>query len=376
MLRLQPSELSFGHVELNKTYTKLLTLINEQKTPLDFAIRPSNRERYTVYPSSINLPANSSTTVQVQLRVEKFANRKKAETKGQRDSFKITSRYFEQKVWSTWWLQSAHRSDSAPSANENSTEAVEFPSDHHRRHLNDRLDLFNRFAVKVDGSHKGNLDQASATSFDNSHVGDSERAGSTSLRTEQGRTTNTAESIQINNTASVAIEPTPLNDVNAASEASKSPHNIDAASHTQLESQHEGVRQRVHNDAGSDIRHSRSNNISVLKSTREGAESTGSVQEQGNSRRQRRMPPANQHRQNDDSLQRAQHEDDFSSLHNQSHRQDAAQRASLSRPVNSPNLQARNAEVQQLRAQLSILEGRFAGRESELADCRQQMVRH
>lgn len=365
MLRLQPNELSFGRVELNKTYTKLLTLINEQQTPLDFAIRPSNRERYTVYPSSINLPANSSTTVQVQLRVEKFANRKRAETKGQRDSFKITSRYFEQKIWSTWSLQPAHRSDSAPSENENSsTEAIEFPSDHHRRHLNDRLDLFNRFAVKVDGSNTGNnnLDQAAATSFDDSDiVRSSERGGSTSLRKdEDGRPSNHAPGTSQNadTVSSVATtEPTPFTNGNSESERSKTQHKIAHTNDNQREAHPEGVRERVHDGAGTDgINHSRSNNASVFNGARDGSEALRSGQEH-----QQKMPPAHQHRQSVGSLQNAQDADTASSsLHDQPHRR---------------LLRARDAEVHQLRAQLSILEGRLASRESELVDCRQQMVR-
>ena len=143
MLSLQPAEINFGRVEFNKRYTRLLTLTNEQSTPLDFAIRPSNRERYTVYPSSINLPANTSTTVQIQLQVSKYANRKKAQTKGQRDSFKIKSRYFEQKVWSTWFLQLDGDDGTASSGGAGSGRAVEYPA----HGDNDRAEMFDRFAT-------------------------------------------------------------------------------------------------------------------------------------------------------------------------------------------------------------------------------------
>lgn len=145
MLKVHPPELLFGAIELDKTYNKLLTVTNEQATPQDFVIRPSSKERYSVYPSHINLPPKSSTTIQVQLRVEKFANVKKAQTKGQRDSFKIKSRYFEQKIWSTWSLLSTVPSD--PSKDEGIEGPVEFPT---VTDESDRLKLFEQFGVRSD----------------------------------------------------------------------------------------------------------------------------------------------------------------------------------------------------------------------------------
>ena len=103
MLRIAPSELIFRDVVLRKPYVQWLTIRNAADTAVDFTIRPGSASRYTVAPSRVSLPENGSVRVRVTLRIERFANRKRGEN-GQRDTFHVKSRFFDEKFHAVFFL--------------------------------------------------------------------------------------------------------------------------------------------------------------------------------------------------------------------------------------------------------------------------------
>jgi hypothetical protein len=66
-----------------------VTLTNTLKGPAEAEIRAGSSDRYTVSPASIRLRPGESATVDVRLKVLRFANKQKAVEQGQRDAFHI-----------------------------------------------------------------------------------------------------------------------------------------------------------------------------------------------------------------------------------------------------------------------------------------------
>lgn len=73
----------------SQAYSKTVTVSNNLGATVDASIRCGSSERYTVEPASISLKPGHSCSVEVCLRVLKYAQKKKAAEQGQRDVFHI-----------------------------------------------------------------------------------------------------------------------------------------------------------------------------------------------------------------------------------------------------------------------------------------------
>eukprot|EP00891_Asterochloris_glomerata_P000304 jgi/Astpho2/304/Aster-02189 len=91
------------------TYCQTLTVSNHLQATVEAQLRAGSPERYSLSPSSITVKPGQSVTVDVRLRLLRFANKQKAVEQGQRDIFHIKAStagaaYFEQKFYSTFYL--------------------------------------------------------------------------------------------------------------------------------------------------------------------------------------------------------------------------------------------------------------------------------
>ena len=98
-----PSELVFQDVQLHQAYQARVELHNPHDAPVDLKIKSSASQRYQIRPEKVHIEPQSSITVIVRLKVMHFPNKRKAKA-GQRDYFHMTSRYFEQKFFTTFYL--------------------------------------------------------------------------------------------------------------------------------------------------------------------------------------------------------------------------------------------------------------------------------
>ncbi|GMH42030.1 hypothetical protein BSKO_09949 [Bryopsis sp. KO-2023] len=106
ILSVQPEELVYQGVKFNQVYTQKAVFTNTLSANVEASIRPGSPERYTVSPTDIRLKPGESTTVEISLKILKYAHVKKAASQGQRDIFHIKSKYFDQKYYSTFFLDS------------------------------------------------------------------------------------------------------------------------------------------------------------------------------------------------------------------------------------------------------------------------------
>ncbi len=87
-LSLDPRELVFRNVHLGVEYTQQLQIRNEGP-PVDLELKPGAAERYSIAPRVLRVEQGAIATVNVTLKVLKFAQRQKAIDHGQRDSFHV-----------------------------------------------------------------------------------------------------------------------------------------------------------------------------------------------------------------------------------------------------------------------------------------------
>ncbi|KAK9818004.1 hypothetical protein WJX72_005629 [[Myrmecia] bisecta] len=104
LLSLDPEEVFFSDVRLNQGYCQTVTFTNNLKATVEATIRAGSSDRYSVSPTSICLKPGQSATVDVRLRVLRFAQKKKAVEQGQRDIFHVKATYFDQKFFATFFL--------------------------------------------------------------------------------------------------------------------------------------------------------------------------------------------------------------------------------------------------------------------------------
>ena len=104
-LSIDPEELIFEHVKLGHAYTQRIIIGNPHDAPVSVTIKPSATSRYQVSPSGeIELPSNGQVVLTIRLKVESFPNRQRG-ARGQRDSFHLKGAFFEQKFFSTFYLE-------------------------------------------------------------------------------------------------------------------------------------------------------------------------------------------------------------------------------------------------------------------------------
>jgi hypothetical protein len=86
-----------------QTYIQHVVITNSLKATVEATIRPGSSDRYSVCPNEIQLKAGESISVEVKLRVTRFAHKQRA-FEGQRDVFHIKTAYCDQKFSSTFYL--------------------------------------------------------------------------------------------------------------------------------------------------------------------------------------------------------------------------------------------------------------------------------
>jgi hypothetical protein len=131
VLQVQPAELIFNNVRLQQTYSQTVQITNPLSVPVEFSIRPSNSQRYTVTPARLCLEALATLSVAIDLKLVRFAESKTRPgqaRRGHRDFFHIKSDYFDQKFNSTFYFL-----DSAPSPSGSRRRAASDKGGSHRR---------------------------------------------------------------------------------------------------------------------------------------------------------------------------------------------------------------------------------------------------
>ena len=72
-----------------QAYVQKLALTNTLQATVDASIRAGSPERYTVEPASFKLGPGQALTIEIRLRVIKFAQRHRATHQGQKDIFHV-----------------------------------------------------------------------------------------------------------------------------------------------------------------------------------------------------------------------------------------------------------------------------------------------
>lgn len=67
-------------------------MTNTLRGPVELTVKPGSSERYTVVPTSLRLKAGETGSLEVQLKVLRFAQRQKAVEQGHRDVFHLKVR--------------------------------------------------------------------------------------------------------------------------------------------------------------------------------------------------------------------------------------------------------------------------------------------
>lgn len=114
MLNVEPQSLVFRNVTLNQTYTTSVCISNPLTAGVDISLRPSN-PRYQLSPNKATLGPGQSVVVTVRLLLAHYPNMKKG-VQGVEDTLHIKSRYFEQSVSVTFFLDQSHTGMGAMSA--------------------------------------------------------------------------------------------------------------------------------------------------------------------------------------------------------------------------------------------------------------------
>lgn len=115
-----------------------VTIRNTLNSHVEATLRAGSPERWTLSQHQISLKPQQSVDIQLQLKVLRFAQRRKASTQGQRDVFHISAPYFEQK-WHATFVLAATQSGGAASAASRSTSAAlgaskePLPNEHRRQ---------------------------------------------------------------------------------------------------------------------------------------------------------------------------------------------------------------------------------------------------
>ncbi len=114
------------HVRLARTqaYRQNVTIRNTLNSHVEATLRAGSHERWTLSQQHISLKPQQSVDVQLQLKVLRFAQRRKALTQGQRDVFHISAPYFEQKWHATFFLAASDGNAAAAATSSNSTAAA------------------------------------------------------------------------------------------------------------------------------------------------------------------------------------------------------------------------------------------------------------
>ena len=120
-LTIDPEELIFENVQLGHAYTQRIIISNPHDAPVTVALKCSAASRYQISPAgALEIPARGQVTVTIRLKVDSFPNRMRG-TRGQRDSFQLKGAFFEQKFFSTFYLQKETKKTTASASTTSTT---------------------------------------------------------------------------------------------------------------------------------------------------------------------------------------------------------------------------------------------------------------
>jgi len=108
MMNVEPQAIVFRNVVLNQTYTTSMCISNPLTVSVEFTLRASN-PRYTLTPNKVNLGGGQSVVVTVRLLVAHYPNMSMG-YKGVEEFIHLKSRYFEQNVSTTFFLDTGSKS--------------------------------------------------------------------------------------------------------------------------------------------------------------------------------------------------------------------------------------------------------------------------
>ena len=92
-------------MQIGHAYTQQITISNPHDAPVTVTLKCSAASRYQVSPAgALEIAARGQVSITVRLKVDAFPNRMRG-TRGQRDSFQLKGTFFEQKFFSTFYLQ-------------------------------------------------------------------------------------------------------------------------------------------------------------------------------------------------------------------------------------------------------------------------------
>lgn len=72
-----------------QVYHQNVSITNTLKGPVEITIKPGSSDRYTVTPSSLRIKPGETVSIDIRLKVLRFAQKQKAIEQGQRDIFHI-----------------------------------------------------------------------------------------------------------------------------------------------------------------------------------------------------------------------------------------------------------------------------------------------
>lgn len=75
-----------------QTYSGSVTLRNNLSATVDVSVRPGSSDRYSVHPERLVIKPGDVGTVDIKLKILRFASMKKATLQGQRDIFHIKAK--------------------------------------------------------------------------------------------------------------------------------------------------------------------------------------------------------------------------------------------------------------------------------------------
>eukprot|EP00775_Hariotina_reticulata_P001932 gene1932-2262_t len=117
MLLLEPRELVFTDVRLEKVQTQTIRLTNPLRAPVDVDVRSGSSDKYSVHPSSFRIKPEEVLDIAISLRVPaKFAQRQKATEAGHKDHFFIKTPFFDQRFDAVFFLHPDEVSSSSASS--------------------------------------------------------------------------------------------------------------------------------------------------------------------------------------------------------------------------------------------------------------------
>ena len=107
MMQVEPHSLIFRNVTLNQTYTTSVCISNPLTSSVEFTLRASDA-RYALTPSKVTLGQGQSIVITVRLTLSHYPSINKG-IKGVTDYIHIKSRYFEQNISVTFFLDSGSK---------------------------------------------------------------------------------------------------------------------------------------------------------------------------------------------------------------------------------------------------------------------------